>query len=120
MEKVKILVVEDQSIIAKDIQMRLNGMGYDVPVIAFSGEEAVKMTEEIQPDLVLMDIVIPLMDGIEVTREILKIDSGAKVLAQTAYASTKGKEILEAGALDVIEKPFDLKKLQDTIKKYLK
>lgn len=71
MAKAKILIVEDEIIIAKDIQNTLKSLGYDAPAIAFSGEEAIKKTEEIQPDLVLMNIALKgEMDGIEAATEI--------------------------------------------------
>ena len=61
---------------------------------------------------------MPLMDGIEATKEILKINPGAKILAQTAYARTMGKKIMKAGVLEILEKPINLKQLIDTIEKY--
>ncbi len=62
----QILVVEDERIVAEDIKMRLQKLGYAVPGVAFSGEEAVKKAESMQPDLVLMDIVLEKkMSGIE-------------------------------------------------------
>ena len=71
MAKVKILVVEDEAITANDIQNRLNDLGYDVPAIAASGEGAIKKVEEIEPDLVLMDIVLKGdMDGTEAAEQI--------------------------------------------------
>lgn len=71
MEKAKILVVEDDNIVAIDIQDVLKILGYDVSAVASSGEEAIKITEEIQPDLVLMDIVLERdTDGVEVTKQI--------------------------------------------------
>ncbi len=71
MTKVKILVVEDESIVAKDIQNRLKIFGYDVTAIACSGEEAINKAAESYPDLVLMDIRIKGdMDGVEAARQI--------------------------------------------------
>ena len=66
MKTIQILVVEDERIVADDIKMRLQKLGYAVPGVAFSGEEAVKKAESMQPDLVLMDIVLEKkMSGIE-------------------------------------------------------
>ena len=59
MAKTKILVVEDESIVAKDIQNNLKSLGYAVPAAAFSGEEAIQKAGETHPDLVLMDIRLP-------------------------------------------------------------
>ena len=64
MKKKQILIVEDERIVAEDIKMSLQRLGYSVPGTATSGEDAVKKAEEIRPDLVLMDIVLEgKMDG---------------------------------------------------------
>jgi two-component system, cell cycle sensor histidine kinase and response regulator CckA len=71
MAEAKVLVVEDEIIVAKDIQDRLRRLGYIVPAVVSTGEEAIKKASETQPDLVLMDIVLKgEMDGIEAAREI--------------------------------------------------
>jgi len=65
MNDASILVVEDESLVAKDIQNRLKKFGYNVPAIATSGEEAIKKAGEFSPDLVLMDIRLKgKMDGV--------------------------------------------------------
>ena len=66
MSTANILIVEDERITAEDIKKALNSVGYDVPAIVSSGEEAIKVSEGIQPDLVIMDIKLEgEMDGIE-------------------------------------------------------
>lgn len=71
MAKEKILVVEDELIIAWDVKNRLNNLGYRVPSVIASGEEAIKKSEEIHPDLVLMDIRVKgKIDGIEAAKQI--------------------------------------------------
>ena len=71
MAKARILIVEDEAIVAVDIQKTVQTLGYDVPAIAFSGEEALQKTEELHPDVVLMDIVLRgQMDGIEAAQKI--------------------------------------------------
>jgi len=70
-EKPKILIVEDERIIALETRYKLESMGYDVPAIVSSGEEAVKKAEELHPDLVLMDIILQEeMDGVETAGQI--------------------------------------------------
>ncbi|MCZ7372465.1 MAG: response regulator, partial [Candidatus Methanoperedens sp.] len=65
MEKIKILVVEDESIIAEDIRRSLENLGYSVPSVVSSGEAAINKAKEERPDLVLMDIMLKgKMDGI--------------------------------------------------------
>ena len=69
----KILVVEDENLIAMEIQDRLKALGYNVPAVVPSGEEAVNLTSQIKPDLVLMDIRLNgSMDGIEAAKQIRK------------------------------------------------
>jgi CheY-like chemotaxis protein len=69
MEKAKILIVEGEAITAKDLQNSLDDFGY-ASAITFSGEEAIKIADEIKPDLVLMDVVLKGMDGIEAAGQI--------------------------------------------------
>lgn len=96
----KILLVEDEAIIAKDLQQRLEGMGYEVPAVVATGEEAIKKALELQPDLVLMDIILPgSMDGIEAAGRIRsQIDTPLVYLASDA-----DEEILERAK---ISEPF--------------
>ena len=71
MANAQILVVEDEKIVAKDIQNTLEGLGYAVPAVASYGEEAIEVTAETQPDLVLMDIVLKgELDGVEAAEQI--------------------------------------------------
>ena len=84
--KIKILVVEDEGIVAQDIKSSLEGMGYEVPAIAFTGEEAIAKAEEIRPSLVLMDIMLKGdMDGIEAAEQIHS-RFGIPSIYLTAYA----------------------------------
>ncbi len=112
-----ILVVEDDSAVLEVLETMLSGR-YRV-IKATNGREAVNSYRMFKPDLVLMDIMMPVMDGIEATKEIKSRYPNAKILGITAFASQKGKEMLEAGALEIIEKPFTKKKLIETIEKYL-
>ncbi|MGZ7050315.1 MAG: response regulator, partial [Methanobacterium sp.] len=67
----KILIVEDEAITAMDLESILQKLGYEVVSIASTGEEAIQKSEELEPDLVLMDIVLKgQMDGISATKEI--------------------------------------------------
>jgi len=100
MGKYKILVVEDEAIIAKDLQWRLEGMGYEVPALLATGETAIKTAIQMKPDLVIMDIMLlGAIDGIEAADQIrAKID--IPVIYLTAYADD---EILERAK---ITEPF--------------
>jgi len=84
MAKAKILIVEDEAITAKDLQNMLRGLGYDAPEIASSGEGAIKKAEEIKPDLILMDIRLKGVDGIEAA-ELIRDRFNIPVVYVTAY-----------------------------------
>jgi len=102
----RILVVEDESIIRIDIVESLRGFGYDVVGEAADGEAAVAMATELRPDLVVMDVKMPKMDGISAAE---KLHHGriAPVLLLTAFSQ---KELVEraseAGVVAYIVKPF--------------
>lgn len=91
---------------------------YDI-IEAANGYEAIKMYESMHPNLVLMDVYMPMMDGVEATKEILKIDPKAIIIGLTAFARSRGKDMLEAGAREVVEKPFTRRKLKEIIEKHL-
>jgi len=85
MEKAKILVVEDEAIIAMEIENQLQGLGYEVTSIVDTGEKAIKKAEADKPDIILMDIRIKgEMDGIDAAEEI-RIRFGIPVIFSTAY-----------------------------------
>ena len=86
METSRILIVEDEYIIAKDLQMSLENMGYTVCAIASSGEEAIERVEKEKPDLALMDIVLKgTMDGIEAAERI-RSNFGTPLIFLTAFS----------------------------------
>ncbi|HET8686153.1 MAG TPA: response regulator, partial [Methanosarcina sp.] len=92
MKKAKILVVEDQNIVALNIRNKLKNLGYTVPGTASTGEEAIRKAELTNADLVLMDIMLKgEMDGIEAAREI-KNRLGIPVLYLTAYTDDETLE----------------------------
>jgi len=86
---------------------------------ASNGREAVELYKKEKPDIVLMDIMMPLMNGIEATSEIKKIDPNAKIVAITAYASSKGEKVMNAGADYILKKPFTRRDVVKLINKIL-
>lgn len=92
---------------------------YDI-IWAKDGEEAIKLYKEHNPDLILMDIKMPVMDGLEATRTIREISATTPILAQTANAfENDHKRAREAGCNDVITKPIKTTHLLNTIAKYI-
>jgi PAS domain S-box-containing protein len=116
MTKAKILVVEYEAITAKDIQDGLRGLGYDALAIAASGKGAIKKAEDIQPDLVLMDIVMKGdMDGIEAA-ELIHDRFDIPVVYLTTYLDMERLEkTMVTEPYGYILKPFDDKELRPAI-----
>ncbi|MBT9439463.1 MAG: response regulator, partial [Desulfobacterales bacterium] len=116
MSNSRILIVEDEGIIAKDIQSTLNRLGYSVIGIASSGEEAIKKAMEIHPDIVLMDIVLEgAMDGVEAA-EYIHDHFDIPVVYLTAYSDdTTLQRAKITEPFGYILKPFHEKELYTTI-----
>ncbi len=114
----KVLVVEDDDAVLETIQLML--MNEFNVLIARNGAEAIRLFEFAKPEVVLLDILLPDIDGVKVAEEILKRDQNAIIIGITAYARRRGKDLLNSGAKEVLEKPFGKTLLLDTIKKYLK
>lgn len=117
----KILVVEDNDVNRELMREILEMSSYEV-LMAKDGEEGVSMAKEHKPDLILMDIQLPKIDGLQATRIIKADDSTGSipVIALTAYAM-KGDEniFLEAGCCAYIPKPISVLSFLEKIKTYL-
>jgi len=117
----KILIVEDDELNRKLFKTLLQGANYEV-IEAENGEDAVRMAKENIPDLILMDIQMPVMDGITATK-ILKSDPSTlkmPVIAVTAYAMEGDEEgFLVEGFNGYISKPIDINAFIETVKKYV-
>jgi len=93
--------------------------GFEV-VEAANGIEAISVYQETNPDMVLMDITMPDMDGLAALKEIKKIDPNAKIAMVTAMGQQAlVMEALKTGAMDFVIKPFDQERVLSTIKKAL-
>ncbi|HEV7240889.1 MAG TPA: response regulator [Thermoanaerobaculia bacterium] len=117
----KILVVEDNDMNMQLVEFLLEEGGYDI-VKATSGEEALSLTREgVAPDLILMDIHLPGMDGLSVVRA-MKADTRTAripILALTAHAMRGDRDrFLEAGCDGYISKPIDVKTFLSAIEQY--
>lgn len=114
--EIKILVVEDEALIAMDICEKLTEMGYNVVKTADNGADAVKFAEELKPHIVLMDIVLKgKMDGIEAA-ELIWENFRIPALFLTAYNSESViQRARKFNPLDFLLKPFDDNELQQAI-----
>lgn len=121
MKSVNILVVEDDAIIGLNIKTQLQSMGYNVKAIAFSGDEAIRLSEELHPDLVLMDINIQGdMDGIEAAKIIKKQYNIPAIYITANTDTTTIKHIIENEYYGYIVKPVSYSVLLSTIEMAMK
>jgi len=115
-----ILIVEDEAPVARGIQFALQQEGYEV-AIARTGKEGLEFATSQAPDLVVLDVRLPEMDGFEVLRRMRASGSKAPVLMLTARDDEFDKVVgLELGADDYLTKPFSLRELMSRIKALLR
>ncbi len=117
----KILIVDDEPLMVETINFSLTHEGFTC-LVAYDGIEAIKKAREEDPDLIILDIMLPKMNGYKVCR-LLKFDERYKhipVIMLTARTQQKDREMgLETGADEYITKPFDMDKLIKLINHYL-
>lgn len=115
----KILIVDDDENICELLNLYLKKDGFDT-ILAYNGMQAVEYSEKFSPDLILLDIMLPQLDGWQVCREIRK-KSDVPIIMLTAKGETFDKILgLELGADDYITKPFDTKEVIARIKAVLR
>ena len=118
MTKGKILVVDDDKNICELLRLYIEKEGYDIE-IANDGQEALTKFKEVQPDLIMLDIMLPIHDGLYVCREIRKT-SQVPIIMLTAKGEVFDKVLgLELGADDYVVKPFEAKEIIARIKAVL-
>lgn len=115
-----IMIVEDENIIALDIKNRLRALGYFIPAVVPSGEEAVVEAEKVKPDLVLMDIMLRgKMDGITAAKSILE-DNNIPVIFLTSFSDEKTLRLAhEASPYGYLIKPLNEKELKQKLEMVL-
>ena len=115
----KILVVDDYKPISDIVKFNLTKEGYEV-FTAFDGEEAVEMVDEVNPDLIILDLMLPKKDGLEVCRDVRK-KYDTPIIMVTAKDSEIDKVLgLELGADDYVTKPFSNRELVARVKANLR
>ena len=116
----KILIAEDYADARSLMKYLIESYGYQV-LEAANGQEAVEKVKLDKPDLVLMDISMPVVDGLTATKTIRGIDNMSKlpIIAVTAYGHSFYKQAMEAGGDDLINKPLDFSMLEPLLNQYL-
>ena len=113
----KILVVDDERGARMALEVPLRLSGYDVAA-ATGGREAIELGQQKQFDVVLTDIFMPDVQGIEVVREFRRLNPEARIIALTAQGSLEiAMQAIEAGAFDFIAKPFDVNEVLDVVRR---
>jgi len=98
MSKLKILIVDDEPDFLELMALRISSWGYEV-IKASGGKEAIAIAKEIRPDILVLDYMMPEMNGVATLKEIRKIDKKVCVIMFTAYPNTK--TIVDTGKLDI-------------------
>ena len=115
-----ILIVDDASFMRMMIKDILTKNGFEVAGEAENGVKAVEKFKELNPELVIMDITMPEMDGIQAVKEIKSIDPNAKIVMCSAMGQQAMViEAIQAGAKDFIVKPFQADRVIEAVKKAL-
>ena len=113
-----ILICDDAAFMRMMIKDILTKNGYTIVGEAENGQKAVEKYNETKPDLVMMDITMPEMDGIQALKEIKKVDAAAKIIMCSAMGQQAMViESIQAGAKDFIVKPFQPERVLEAVKK---
>lgn len=118
----KVLVVDDSIAIARQLTKMVEGFGgYQVVGHAKNGAEAVKLFKTLSPDIVLLDIVMPMMDGLQSLRTLMRLDPDAKVVVISSVGGVghKVEEAIRLGARSVVSKPFEEDKVKAVLERVL-
>jgi two-component system chemotaxis response regulator CheY len=116
----RLLVADDALIIRQIIKDMATSAGWEVVGEASNGQEAIQRYQELHPDAVTLDLVMPEHDGLHALHGIMEFDRQAKVLVVSALEQ-RGviKDAIKAGAADFVAKPFDRQSLQNTLDQLL-
>lgn len=113
--KGRILIIDDEEDITEFLSTFFELKGY-YPEVAHSGQEGLDKLKTFNPHIILLDVRMPKMDGIETLREIRKVDPDVGVIMVTAVQEVSiGREALKLGAADFVTKPIDLEYLETSI-----
>jgi len=116
----RILLVDDSKVSRSSLKDILIKNGYEVAGEAGNGKAAVEQYGELQPDLVLMDVIMPEMDGVEALKKIKALDPDARIIMLAAVGQqAMVMEAIQIGAVDFVVKPFQADRILESVKKVL-
>lgn len=115
----RILVVDDSLVAGHQISGVLTSAGYEVVGHARNGAEGLKLYNQLKPDLVLMDLVMPVMDGLQSLRALRGMNADVKVIVLSSLGGveTKATEALKLGALSVVVKPIEADSVRKAVER---
>lgn len=121
-KKGRILIIDDEADLLETMKYRLSAAGYDV-ITASDGESGIKRAKEESPDLIIMDVMMPGIDGFETLKR-LKGESGTKSIPAIVFSCGKdeeewAKKSLKGGASGYVVKPFDAEALLFTVERFM-
>ena len=116
MENIKILICDDSILARKQLKDTITACGYDKFLEASNGQEAIDVYKEHKPELVFVDIVMPVKDGVEAIHEIREFDPNAHIIVVSSVGTqTQLKNAIMEGAKDFIQKPFTSNAIKEII-----
>ena len=115
MEKIRVVIAEDEAIIRLDLRETLENAGYIVVADTGRGDEAVRLVSEHKPEVVILDVKMPGMDGIQAAREIASVEDTAVVILTAFSQRELIDEAVDAGALAYLVKPYQQRDLVPAI-----
>ena len=113
--RLKVLIAEDEAIVAQGLRVQVEGLGHSVVGIACDGRDAVGKAESLEPDLIFLDIKMPRLDGLEATRQIMSTRPVPIVLVTGHSDPDLIEKAMTAGVMGYLVKPVDRKDLAPTI-----
>lgn len=120
MEEIKVLLVDDEDEFVKSLSERIQMRDIESGV-AFNGEEALGIVDEDMPDVMVLDLKMPGIDGLEVLRRVRKTYPDVQVIMLTGHGSEKDeREARRLGAFEYLQKPTEIDRLVETIKRAYK
>ncbi len=119
--ELKVLVSDDSILVRKQFSELLSSLGCTNILHATNGQDAIDLYKEHSPDLVFMDIIMPVKSGLDALREIVKYNSNAKVvIASSAVTQNYLEMAIEAGAFEFLQKPISVEHVKKIVQKILK
>ena len=119
-EKIRVMIVDDSSIIRQTIRKFISGLNVEIVGTAENGKVALELFRKTNPDIVTLDITMPEMDGLTLLETMMKINKNVKVMILTAISDkSTGLKAMKMGAKSYVTKPFTEKILKESLNRLI-